>query len=367
LEVAEPSKSDFLLKLEATPANERRLLLVAHVRRQVANVLGISHPESIAMDTGFFDLGMDSLTSVELRNKLQSSLKCSVPSTLAFDYPSLIKLVEYLADVIPMEFPSDLAQTANKLETVETKEGSDWIAYHKPKPNASIRLFCFHNLGGSASMYRQWSDALPPEIEVLPIQLPGRQQRLQEQPFTDFASLIEILADFLSPYLDKPFAFFGHSMGSYIAFELACVLEEQYNLKPIHLFLSGLPPLSENAWLKTIPSISETEGINRLLEILEIPESLTEDSLFSTELKKIFKADFQLLESYHYSEKKPLDCPIYSFCGVDDDLVSDRELSHWSKYTTSNLKINRMPGKHMFMFLKDSEKLLLKLITQELL
>ncbi|MCL2934744.1 MAG: alpha/beta fold hydrolase, partial [Trichodesmium sp. MAG_R03] len=364
--VAEPSKSDFLLKLEATPANERRLLLVAHVRRQVANVLGISHPESIAMDTGFFDLGMDSLTSVELRNKLQSSLKCSVPSTLAFNYPTLEVLVEYLADVIPIEFPSDLAQTANKLETVETKEGSDWIACHKPKPNASIRLFCFHNLGGSASMYRQWSDALPPEIEVLPIQLPGREQRLQEQPFTDFASLIEILADFLSPYLDKPFAFFGHSMGSYIAFELACVLEEQYNLKPIHLFLSGLPPLSENE-PKTIPSISETEEINRLLEISEIPESLTENSLFFTEFKKIFKADFQLLKSYHYSEKKPLDYPIYSFCGVDDDLVSDRELSHWSKYTTSNLKINRMPGKHMFMFLKDSEKLLLKLITQELL
>ncbi|NEQ03941.1 SDR family NAD(P)-dependent oxidoreductase, partial [Moorena sp. SIO3F7] len=96
-EVAEPSKSDFLLKLEATPPNERRLLLVAHVRRQVAQVLGISHPESIAMDTGFFDLGMDSLTSVELRNKLQSSLKCSVPSTLAFDYPKLNKLVDYLA------------------------------------------------------------------------------------------------------------------------------------------------------------------------------------------------------------------------------------------------------------------------------
>jgi acyl carrier protein len=97
LEVAEPSKSDFLLKLEATPPNERRLLLVAHVRRQVANVLGISHPESIAMDTGFFDLGMDSLTSVELRNKLQSSLKCSLPSSLAFDYPKIKDMVNYLA------------------------------------------------------------------------------------------------------------------------------------------------------------------------------------------------------------------------------------------------------------------------------
>ncbi|WP_293067350.1 SDR family NAD(P)-dependent oxidoreductase [Okeania sp. SIO2B3] len=98
LEVAEPSKSDFLLKLEAAATSERRSLLVAHVRRQVAQVLGINHPESISLETGFFELGMDSLTSVELRNKLQSSLKLSVSSTLAFDYPTLNKLVDYLAE-----------------------------------------------------------------------------------------------------------------------------------------------------------------------------------------------------------------------------------------------------------------------------
>ncbi|NEP88097.1 MAG: SDR family NAD(P)-dependent oxidoreductase [Okeania sp. SIO2C2] len=98
LEVSEPSKSDFLLKLEATLPSERRSLLVAHLRHQVAQVLGINHPESIALETGFFDLGMDSLTSVELRNKLQKSLRCSVPSTIAFDYPKLNKLVDYLAE-----------------------------------------------------------------------------------------------------------------------------------------------------------------------------------------------------------------------------------------------------------------------------
>merc|ERR1712178_635872 len=119
LEVAEPSKSDFLLKLEATPPNERRLLLVAHVRRQVANVLGISHPESIAMDTGFFDLGMDSLTSVELRNKLQSSLECSLPSTLAFDYPKLNKLVDYLAQQLNL---IDVQQEDTELRSTNLHE-----------------------------------------------------------------------------------------------------------------------------------------------------------------------------------------------------------------------------------------------------
>ncbi|NER93850.1 MAG: SDR family NAD(P)-dependent oxidoreductase, partial [Symploca sp. SIO1B1] len=94
---SETSRSAFLLKLEATAPSERCSLLVAHVRRQLALILGINNPESIALETGFFDLGMDSLTSVELRNKLQTSLDCSLPSSLAFDYPTIDKLVNYLA------------------------------------------------------------------------------------------------------------------------------------------------------------------------------------------------------------------------------------------------------------------------------
>ncbi|NEO82298.1 beta-ketoacyl reductase, partial [Moorena sp. SIO4G3] len=119
LEVAEPSKSDFLLKLEATQPNERRLLLVAHVRRQVANVLGISHPESIALETGFFDLGMDSLTSVELRNKLQSSLKRSLPSSLAFSYSTINQLVDYLAQKLNL---TDTQQEDTELRSLDSYE-----------------------------------------------------------------------------------------------------------------------------------------------------------------------------------------------------------------------------------------------------
>ncbi|NEO53141.1 MAG: SDR family NAD(P)-dependent oxidoreductase [Okeania sp. SIO3B5] len=123
LEVAQPSKSDFLLKLEATPPNELRLLLVAHVRRQVAQVLRISHPESIEMDTGFFDLGIDSLTSVELRNKLQGSLKCSVPSTVTLDYPTIKALVEYLYEQLLLEQVS----YSNTVPTEEINEDREEI------------------------------------------------------------------------------------------------------------------------------------------------------------------------------------------------------------------------------------------------
>ncbi|MDJ1172317.1 polyketide synthase [Roseofilum sp. BLCC_M154] len=97
---SETSKSEFVLKLKAATPDERRLLLVAHVRRHLALLLGINDPESISLETGFFDLGMDSLTSVELRNKLQTDLDCLLPSSLAFDYPNIQSLTDYLEETV---------------------------------------------------------------------------------------------------------------------------------------------------------------------------------------------------------------------------------------------------------------------------
>ncbi len=357
-----PSSVIDIEKLQAAPVAERKLMVVEYLQELAIKVLQLNTSEGLDLNESVLELGFDSLSVVELRSKIEKQLAVTIPASLILQGPSIMELAAALVEQLTDSSPSD--QTP-----VETKKEGGWIAYHKPKPNASTRLFCFHPWGASASIYQQWSDALPPEIEVLPIQLPGRQRRLQEKPFTDFASLIEVLGDALSPYLDKPFAFFGHSMGAFIAFELAYFLEKKYNLKPIHLFLSGIVPPSDNTLLEKIESLSETERLNYLLEMSEIPESITEDSSLFNELMNIFKADFQLLKSYHnnYVDKKPLDCSISSFTGVDDNTVSDRQLSHWSEYTNSNLKIDRIPGKHMFMFLKDSQKLLLELIYQELL
>ena len=110
---SEISKSEFISKLKGIAPNERRSLLVAYVRSQFALVLGINHPESISLETGFFDLGMDSLTAVELRNKLQTGLDCSLPSSLAFDYPNIQSLTDYLEKTIIL--PSD--DTVSESET----------------------------------------------------------------------------------------------------------------------------------------------------------------------------------------------------------------------------------------------------------
>ena len=98
---------------------------------------------------------------------------------------------------------------------------NEWIVRYRPNEQARMRLFCFPYAGGRASIFRSWLDALPEEVELCGIQLPGREDRLGEQAYTRLTPLVQTLAEAIYPYLDKPFAFYGHSMGSLISFELA--------------------------------------------------------------------------------------------------------------------------------------------------
>jgi acyl carrier protein len=107
---------EFLQQLQATPPEERRACLAAHIRVQIAKVLGFS-PSEVDMQKGFFDLGMDSLTSVELKNRLQNSLGCSLSSTVAFDYPTVEALVDYLAqEVLDLSFDAEAGETDSLAE-----------------------------------------------------------------------------------------------------------------------------------------------------------------------------------------------------------------------------------------------------------
>ncbi len=116
---SEEQPVEFIEQFEATPPNKRRALLMAHVRSQVAKVLRLNSVNALDPKQGFFDLGMDSLTSVELRNHLQKSLEYSLPATLAFNYPTTEELVNYLLKEVPMlALPSKL--TAKETQEKET-------------------------------------------------------------------------------------------------------------------------------------------------------------------------------------------------------------------------------------------------------
>src|SRR5438105_12636226 len=116
-----------------------------------------------------------------------------------------------------------------------------WFPGRADSPRATLNLFCFPYAGGAAQIFRRWQEAFPPEkqVQVYAVQYPGRASRLPEPPFTDCRAMVEALAPSVVPLTDRPFAFFGHSMGAIVAFELARLLRGRHGREPARLFVSG--------------------------------------------------------------------------------------------------------------------------------
>lgn len=119
----------FLQQLETVPISERWHLLREHIRSQLAKVLGLNSAEQIDLQLGFAELGMDSLMAVELRNRLQDTLGCTIPSTLAFDYPTVEALVGYVARLLSLEPADSLTEesqtSANSKPAIEMEDLSE--------------------------------------------------------------------------------------------------------------------------------------------------------------------------------------------------------------------------------------------------
>ena len=200
---------------------------------------------------------------------------------------------------------------------------NSWVTCPKPNPQASLRLFCFPYAGGKAVSFRAWSSGLPTTVEVCPVELPGRGSRLMEVPFTQFEPLISALAQALLPYLDKPFAFFGHSMGALVSFELARLLRQKYGLSPVHLFVSGrgapqVVPVPD----PPIHALPEPAFLEKLRGLNGTPEAVLENAKLMQLLLPMLRADFAVIETYVYVPEPPLNCPITAFSGWQDRKVS---------------------------------------------
>lgn len=225
--------------------------------------------------------------------------------------------------------------------------GDLWIKRPGPNPQARLRLFCFPYAGGAASLFRRWPDHLARDIEVCSVQLPGRENRVEEGLFTRLPHLIPGLADALTPQMDRPFAFYGHSMGTLIAFELARELRRRRLVGPTRLFVSGRcaphvpdpePPLHK------LPDAEFIEGLRRYNGT---PEAVLNNKELMEFLVPLMRADFELCETYEYREEAPLECPISAYAGADEPCRT--MLEDWRKQTSSGFEARLFPGGHFFV------------------
>jgi surfactin synthase thioesterase subunit len=272
--------------------------------------------------------------------------------------PSIHQLTASLLKILDAEgllkgIKADIEKTDTAQAKIAAKpKVNGWVAYRKPKPDAQLNLFCFHHMGGAASLFSTWGENLPESIDICPVQLPGREGRRHEKPMARFDVLIDTLSDSLLPYLDRPFAFFGHSMGTWIAFELALAIHQKHGKTPEHLFVAAMPPPSMNETLFKGVCLDES-----WLSHMDIPDALKKDDGFMNEWLNLFKADSTLLNTYGYNEKPPVDCPITAFGGAQDPLVTQSELIQWRQHTAGKFNLQQLAGGHMFP-VEDKIKLL---------
>ena len=221
-----------------------------------------------------------------------------------------------------------------------------------------MRLFCLPFAGGGASMFRTWGKALPPTIEVCPVQLPGREERLADPPYTDLRALAESLAVQLQPYVQKPFALFGHSVGALLAFELTTSLRRQSGPMPLVLYLSAHRAPHLPLRRKPLYQLPDAEFLQGVRAMGGTPAAVFESKAVLDLVLPALRADFTALDTYRFVPEAPLDCPLVLYAGLKDTEVSPQDVETWQEYTTRTTILRLFPGDHFF--LRSDRELLLQ-------
>jgi medium-chain acyl-[acyl-carrier-protein] hydrolase len=224
-----------------------------------------------------------------------------------------------------------------------------WVACPRPNPRAKLRLFCLPYSGANASVYYGWAGRLPSDAELCAVELPGHGRRLAEPLTDEMGKLVQQVADGLAPYLDRPFAIFGHSMGALLGFELSRHLQRSEALQPRHLFVSGhvAPQLAEHS--EPIHDLPREDFFQRIHDLEGTPELVLENRELQDLVMPILRADFKVCETYSFRQGEPLECPMTALGGLSDKFVSRKDLEDWGWLTRGPFSVRMFPGGHFFI------------------
>jgi len=219
----------------------------------------------------------------------------------------------------------------------------------RPNPGARLRLFCFPYAGGGASIYGAWGRLLPPEVEVVAVQLPGRENRIGEKAFSRMDELIPRMAEALTAFMDRPFALFGHSNGGLMAFEIARLLRREGRAAPVLLVTSGRPAPHVTIEAPDLHDLPEAEFHDMLRRFNGTPEEVLQNAEIMGLITPMLRADFALGETYDYTPEPPLEMPLSAYGGVGDAEVPTWSVEAWSEQAAGEFRSVLFPGGHFFI------------------
>ncbi len=240
-----------------------------------------------------------------------------------------------------------------------------WLKVFQPRPEAALRLVCFPYAGGGASVFRDWSGGLPASVEVQAVQLPGRENRFREVPFRAIEPLADEAARVLAARVAPPFAFFGHSLGAAVAFEVTRRLGRAGLELPVHLVVSGRSAPRTPCDEPPIHDLPSDEFFAALRRYDGTPEEVLQHRELMAMLEPILRGDFAVSETYEYApDPEPLPVPITALGGVRDEDVPPEKLDAWAEETRAVFRRHLLDGGHFFVNERRAE--VLAIVAQEL-
>ncbi len=236
-----------------------------------------------------------------------------------------------------------------------------WDIVEEPR----MRLFCAPHAGGGAGVYRAWAQLLAPEIEVVAIRLPGREMRYGETPRTSTEQLVPELVRGVAPLLDRPHAWFGHSMGALIAFESCRWIRRAGLPEPARLLVSGRSAPQLPLRGRPVHDAPTPELVRWLRVTGGTPPELLDDPALFEALLPMLRADMTVAETYRYRPEPPLSCPMSIYGGSDDEYATPEELRPWERQTTGECRLRLFQGGHFFIH--DMKEQILPVLGEDLL
>lgn len=213
---------------------------------------------------------------------------------------------------------------------------------------ARLRLFCFPFAGGNAHVFKELATNFPKDIEVFGVDFPGRGTRFGEAPLWDIGTLVDNLAENIRFLLDRPFAFYGHSNGALVAFELARRLSKVHYREPEVLIIGAKRPPNLGPEIP-IHHLSDNEFKERLRDYDGTPENILSCPDLMQVYLPILKADFALSETYQLRDRSTLSCPIHAISGVRDPLAPPDQMDSWSAFTGGEFTLHQLEEGHFFI------------------
>jgi surfactin synthase thioesterase subunit len=239
-----------------------------------------------------------------------------------------------------------------------------WMQVFERRESASLRLLCFPFAGGGAQSFRPWLAQLPSGVELCAAQLPGREMRLRETPFSDVRVLVRAMLPELMTHTDKPFVLYGHSMGALIAYETARLMQEEHAISPVRLIVSGRVAPHFALARPPINKLPQDQFIAGLKRLNGTPREILEDNDLINLIGPMLRADLAIHEEYVHEPGPRLACDIVAFGGLCDTEAGRGGLNAWQDMTAGPVTLRMLPGDHFFI--QTAQSLFLRMLSIEL-